>query len=59
MRFYLDTNILIYLLRTERDELCPDVLAIISGDENIILTSTVCVQELVRPFSFGEWQKKL
>mgnify|MGYP000835322809 CR=1 FL=1 len=41
MRFYLDTNILIYLLRAERDELCPDVLSVISNYESIMLTSTV------------------
>lgn len=54
MRFYLDTNILIYLLRAERDELCPDVLAILSDYENVMLTSTVCVQELIHLFQIGK-----
>ncbi len=54
MRFYLDTNILIYLLRAERDELCPDVLSVISNYESIMLTSTVCVQELIHLFQIGK-----
>jgi len=41
MRFYLDTNILIYLLRAERDELCPDVLSVISNYESIMLDQII------------------
>lgn len=54
MRFYFDTNIFIYLLSAERDELCPDVLSVISNYESIMLTSTVCVQELIHLFQIGK-----
>lgn len=54
MRFYLDTNILAYLLRKERDEICSDAWAILSDYENVMLTSTVCVQELIHLFQIGK-----
>ena len=46
MRLYLDTNILIYFLYN-RDELSDDVKMILFDYSNILLTSFVCVHELI------------
>lgn len=46
MRLYLDTNILIYFLYN-RDELSDDVKMILFDYSNILLTSSVCVYELI------------
>lgn len=54
MRYYLDTNILIYMLRRERDELSVDVWATLSNDVNMLLTSTVCIHELIHLNQIGK-----
>lgn len=54
MIYYLDTNILIYMLDREPDELSRDVVAILMDYENTLRTSTVCVHELIHLFQIGK-----
>lgn len=54
MRYYLDTNILVFLSKRDHDGLSHDVEALLFGDyANILLTSSVCVQELIHLFQIG------
>ena len=46
MRYYLDTNIILFVL-FDSSSLSSDVHRIISDYENILYTSIVCVQELI------------
>lgn len=54
MRYYLDTNILIYMLNREPDELSRDVVTILMDYENTFKTSTVCVHELIHLYQIGK-----
>ena len=54
MRYYLDTNILIYMLNRNSDELSRDVVAILMDYSNTFRTSTVCVHELIHLFQIGK-----
>lgn len=54
MRYYLDTNILVFLITEQRNEISPDVQALISDYGNIMLTSTACVQELIHLYQIGK-----
>ncbi len=55
MRYYLDTNILIFLIaRLEKDELDSDVYALFSSYENTFITSSVCVHELINLLQIGK-----
>lgn len=56
MRYYLDTNILTYLLYNQ-DGLTGYVGMELMEYGNILLTSTVCVQELVHIVLIGKAQK--
>ncbi len=47
MRYYIDTNILVFLVTGQKDEIHPDVKEIIFDYENLMQTSSVCVQELI------------
>lgn len=47
MRFYLDTNILVFLLERRRDEIAADVAKKVFDYGNLLYTSIVCVHELV------------
>ena len=53
MRCYLDTNILVYAL-FDADELHTDTVAVMMDYENILLTSSVCVQELIHLCQIGK-----
>lgn len=53
MRLYLDTNILIFFI-LNRDEIQCDILAMISDYENILLTSSVCVEEFIHLCQIGK-----
>lgn len=46
MRLYLDTNILVFFIY-DTDELSSDVRMLLHDYANTLLTSTVCVQELI------------
>lgn len=54
MRYYIDTNILVFLITEQRDEISPDVQSLISDYGNIMQTSTVCVQELIHLYQIGK-----
>jgi PIN domain nuclease of toxin-antitoxin system len=49
MRYYLDTNILIFYLfsKNKTDNLSTDVLNILSDYDNLFYTSSICVGELL------------
>lgn len=48
MRYYLDTNILVFLsTKRVQDEFTAEVLDIVSGYTDILLASTACVQEFI------------
>ena len=53
MRLYLDTNILIFTL-LNLDELTMEVKNEIFDYENILLTSTVCVEEMIHLCQIGK-----
>lgn len=55
MRLYLDTNILVFYLYN-RDELSTDVKASLFDYSNTLLTSTVCVHELIHLVQIGKVQ---
>lgn len=54
MRYYLDTNILIFLALGQKDEISDDVSDILSDYGNQLLTSIVCMQELVHLIQIGK-----
>lgn len=54
MRYYLDTNILIYMLDRNSDELSREVNAVLMDYTNILRTSTVCVHELIHLYQIGK-----
>lgn len=54
MRYYLDTNILVFLALGQKDEISAEVSRLISDYGNILLTSTVCMQELVHLVQIGK-----
>ena len=48
MRYYLDTNILVFLsTRQSDDSLSAEVLEIVFGYSDILLTSMACIQEFI------------
>lgn len=59
MRHYIDTNILVYLLGSERDEISSDVKMLFSDYGNTFLTSTVCVHELIHLYQIGKFAMKV
>lgn len=57
MRLYLDTNILVYLMTGQNDEVSCDVMCQISDYTNIMLTSSVCVSELIHLMQIRKVEK--
>lgn len=53
MRYYLDTNILVYML-FDRDELHRDTKAILGDESNLFMTSAVCAAELIHLIQIGK-----
>ena len=53
MRYYLDTNILVFLLLGKRN-LRKGVYEILGDFGNILMTSTVCVHELIHLCQIGK-----
>ncbi|GHT71603.1 hypothetical protein FACS189455_3790 [Bacteroidia bacterium] len=47
MRYYLDTNILIFMLSGNKDDINVDVLHILEDYANILFTSSIAITELV------------
>lgn len=58
-RYYLDTNILIFLLERRSEEFSPDVSVLIMDYGNLLYTSTVCVHELIHLYQIGKLHIKL
>ncbi len=56
MRAYLDTNVLAHLLYN-LGELSDDVYMMLSDYNNIMLTSSVCVQELIHLVQIGKMKR--
>ena len=54
MRYYLDTNILIFILHNDFDNIHHDVKAILEDYANTLLVSSVVLQELVLLFRIGK-----
>jgi len=60
VRYYLDTNVLIFaLLRKRHDELSRDVQHILSDYSNQFYVSSVVVQELIHAYKTGDIQDTL
>lgn len=53
MRYYLDTNTLIFLL-LQREKLSKGLYEVLGDFGNILLTSTVCVQEFIHLCQIGK-----
>ena len=54
MRLYLDTNILAFLITGQKDEICHVVSEELADYSNALLTSSVCVQELIHLLQTGK-----
>lgn len=54
MRYYLDTNILVFILLGDRDEFSREVYDILFDYETIRLTSSICVHELIHLCQIGK-----
>ena len=54
MRLYLDTNILVFMTRYGRDDIDPNINSMLEDYSNNLLTSTVCVQELIHLYQIGK-----
>ena len=63
MRYYLDTNILIFILWKKTDEINNKVATILKDYSSILYVSSVVVQELlllfrIGKFKYGEYQSE-
>ncbi|GHT52428.1 hypothetical protein AGMMS49982_12620 [Bacteroidia bacterium] len=54
MRYYIDTNVLIFSLSNNRDDLSSKVVDILSDCVNTIYVSSVAVQELILLYRIGK-----
>ncbi|MDR3268984.1 MAG: PIN domain-containing protein [Tannerella sp.] len=54
MRYYLDTNILIFILQKKYDDLSALVLEILKDYSNLFYTSSVAVKELILLHRIGK-----
>jgi len=50
MRYYLDTNILIFILSNDKDEFSTQVLDVLEDYSNMFYLSAVVLKELLNPF---------
>ena len=59
-RYYIDTNILIFLITANGDEeLSGDIKGILSDYSNMFLVSSVCVKEVIHLCQTGRLKRKL
>ena len=58
MRYYLDTNILVFILFGEQDSIHYKVKLILEDYANTLLVSSVAVQELILLFRIGKLNSK-
>lgn len=54
MRYYLDTNILVFLLTGDAGNLSHEVSEILQDYSNTLLTSSECIKELVHLVQIGK-----
>lgn len=54
MRYYLDTNILIFILANQFDEIDNDVLVILEDYSSILYTSNLAMHELLFLYRIGK-----
>lgn len=54
MRYYLDTNILVFVILGQDDDISNDVRALLADYENSFLTSILCIQEVVHLMQIGK-----
>ena len=54
MRYYLDTNILVFVILGQDDNISDDVRALLSDYGNSFLTSIICIQEVVHLVQIGK-----
>lgn len=57
MRYYLDTNILIFILLKQRDEINSDILELLADYSNTFYISTVVIRELILLHKEGKMDK--
>ena len=57
MRLYLDTNILVFLITRQEEEISNDVLALIQDYENTLLVCPTVLQELIQLMQIGKLGK--
>ena len=53
MRYYLDTNVLIFVLMNDDDSISQDVEQILDDYSNLFYVSSVAVQELIHAYKTG------
>lgn len=54
MRYYLDTNILIFMMQGQLSELTNNTKSLLSDYENLFYTSSVCVHEFIHLCQIGK-----
>ena len=58
MRYYLDTNMLFFILHNEKDNIHRDIRIILESYSNVLLVSSVVVEELLFLFRIGKFTPK-
>lgn len=59
MRYYLDTNLLVFILSNQHNEISSEVLAILKDYSSILYVSSIAVQELLLLYRIGKFRNKL
>ncbi len=54
MRLYLDTNIVVYMILEQTDNIDKGTLDILTDTSNMMYTSSVCVQEIIHLRQVGK-----
>ena len=57
MRYYLDTNILVFILSNQKDEIDRDAINLLDDYSNSFLISSVVIQELLLLYKKGKFKK--
>ncbi|MDR3339929.1 MAG: PIN domain-containing protein [Candidatus Symbiothrix sp.] len=57
MRYYLDTNILVFILTKKKDDISSNITEILTDYANVLYTSSVAVKELVLLYRIGKLEK--
>jgi len=57
MRYYLDTNVLFFILLNEKNELDNEVAGILRNYSNLFFVSTTVIRELILLYKKGELKK--